>query len=104
MCDQLKDIIKYQLFYNIDEEQFYTLDYVADELNLNPEVVIAILDELIILPKVDKKNQFDDIFPTGVNFGLNIINTQKGLLLPHYARCQMEFENTQRVYEIFKKV
>lgn len=89
---------------NLDEEQFYTLEYVADELNLNPEVVLAILDELIILPKVDKKNQFDDIFPTGVNIGLNIINTQKGLLLPHYARCQMEFENTQRIYEIFKKV
>ena len=36
--------------------------------------------------------------------GLNIINTQKGLLLPQYARCQMEFENTEKVYEVFKKV
>lgn len=75
----------------------------ADELGYNPDVILAILDELIILPKT-KKNQWDDIFPTGVNMGLNIINTQKGLLLPHYARCQMEYENTQKVYEIFKKV
>ncbi len=75
----------------------------ADELNLHPEVILAILDELLVLPKT-KKNQTDDIFPTAFNMGLNVINTQKGLLVPHYARCQMQYENTQRVYEIFKKV
>ena len=70
----------------------------ADELGLDPEVVLVLLDEIIILPKTNKKFQNDDVFPTGINMGLNIINTQKGLLLPHYARCQMEFENTERVY------
>jgi len=56
------------------------------------------------LPKTNNKNQFDDIFPTAVNMGLNIINTNKGLLLPQYARCQMEHENTQKVYEVFRNV
>lgn len=60
--------------------------------------MLALLDEIIILPKTTRKNQFDEIFPTGVNMGLNIINTQKGLLVPQYARCQMEYENTQKVY------
>jgi hypothetical protein len=62
------------------------------------------LDEILILPKLNKRGKFDEYFPTAVNMGLNIINSQKGLLLPEFARCQMEYENTEKVYEVFKKV
>lgn len=46
---------------------------------------------MLILPKTNNKNQFDDVFPTAVNMGLNIINSAKGLILPYYVRCQMEY-------------
>jgi hypothetical protein len=52
---------------------------------------------------MNNKNRNDNL-PTAINMGLNIINVNKGLLLPQYARCQMVNENTQKIYEMFLKV
>jgi hypothetical protein len=39
-----------------------------------------------------------------INMGLSIINTKELKLVPKYARCQMEYENTSNAVEIFDKV
>ena len=36
-------------------EEFYTVDYVLDHLNIKYETLIAIMDELIILPQFNRK-------------------------------------------------
>lgn len=64
---------------------------------------MAVLDEVILLPK-SNKSEDNDIYPTGLNFGLSVISHREGLLLPHYARCQMEHENTRDPQSIFEKV
>ena len=79
------------------------MESIAKDLAITPPVLLAILDEILILPKT-KKNEDSDSYPNAVNFGLNLINTQTGLCVPHYARCQMEFENTDKISEIFEKV
>ena len=94
---------KVRVDYTLDEEQFYTMEYVARDLEISKEVLLVILDEVIVLPKSNKKDD-SDIYPTGVNFGLNVINVCQGLIVPEFARCQMEYENTKDAQRIFDYV
>lgn len=37
------------------DEEFYTVEYVLDHLNIKYETLIAIMDELVILPQFNRK-------------------------------------------------
>lgn len=42
--------------------------------------------------------------PTALNFSLNIIDINQRLIVPRFVRCQMEYENSKKPQDIFKKM
>lgn len=51
----IKNLITYFSSINLVEDEFYTVDYVLDHLNIKYETLIAIMDEVVILPQFNRK-------------------------------------------------
>ena len=76
-----------------------------DHLNIKYETLIAIMDELVILPQFNRKKEpILEAMPTALNFSLNIIDINKRMIVPRFVRCQMEYENSKKPQDIFKKM
>jgi hypothetical protein len=52
------------------------------------DVLIAIMDEICILPNFGKK-MLRDFLPDSLNLGLALISQKKMLLTPEFVRCQL---------------
>ncbi len=89
----------------IVDEPFYTVKYVLDHLQIQYETLIAIMNQIIILPQFNKKKQpANQLLPTQINFSLNIIDIRKRLIVPKFVRCQVQFDNSRKPNDIFKKM
>jgi hypothetical protein len=83
------------------EEDFYTLGYVLNELDISKETLFSIIGEVVVLPKMGKKKDFNERLPTAINFGLNFIDIYNIKIVPRFVRCNFTQENTKNPMSIF---
>jgi hypothetical protein len=74
---------------NLVDTPYYTINSVAAALNVSKDVLLNILDEMYI--KANKNQQYSNVCPDEFNLGLSIIDKKRGLIVPKYCRCQMEY-------------
>lgn len=77
------------------------MKYVLNELDVSKDTLFAILSEVIVLPKMGKKKDFNERLPTALNFGLNFIDVWNIKIVPRFVRCDFSQENTRNPQAIF---
>ena len=59
--------------------------------------MFSIISEVVILPVMKKKQDFNERLPTALNFGLNFIDIEKMKIVPRFVRCNFaESSNNQQ--------
>lgn len=74
-----------------------------DHLEISADTFFSIISEVIVLPKMPKKD-FNERLPTALNFGLNFIDVANVKIVPQYVRCNFTYENTRNPQEIFNHI
>jgi hypothetical protein len=52
--------------------------------------------------RANKNEKYGALLPDEFNLGLSIIDKKRGLIVPKYARCDMQYENTTKPGAIFE--
>lgn len=78
---------QYQSFCK-NNEKFYTLEFVLQELHIREEVLMAIISTIPV--DIQSKKYDSTIMPEELDIGLNIINLRKNQLIPDLARIKEE--------------
>lgn len=58
-----------------------------NELDVSRETLLAILSEVIVLPRMGKRKEFNERLPSALNFGLNFIDANNIKIVPRFVRC-----------------
>lgn len=58
-----------------------------NELDISKETLLSILSEVIVLPRMGKKKEFNERLPSSLNFGLNFIDVNSMKIVPRFVRC-----------------
>jgi hypothetical protein len=89
------------MWVNAVDEEFYRLEYVINELEISKDTLLTILSEVILLPRMGKKKEFNERLPSSLNFGLNFIDVNAMKIVPRFVRCNFAHENTKNPQSIF---
>lgn len=52
---------------------------------------MTILSEVILLPRMGKKKDFNERLPSSLNFGLNFIDVNAVKIVPRFVRCNFAY-------------
>lgn len=81
-----KKVSKYN---NSVDSIYYTINSVCNALKISKEVLLTFLDEVYV--RANKNEKYGGNVPDEFNLGLSIIDRKRGLIVPKYARCDMQY-------------
>lgn len=73
-----------------------------NELEISKDTLLTILSEVILLPRMGKRKDFNERLPSSFNFGLNFIDVNTMKIVPRFVRCNFAHENTKNPQYIFE--